>query len=449
MKRFFRYTLYALGGVTALTGLGVVYYVMTLYIPGPPQQGYLVLTGATVLAGEGLEPRPGAVVVVRDGLIVDVGDASEIEIPPGATILDLSGLTLMPGLIDLHVHLASPDLDIGEDMGPTRMPRLFLDYMQFFPAKRRAFLAHGVTTVRSLGDDYGWVMEMRRMLREGELEGPRLYAAGPIFTTRQGHPIATIGVDPDSDAVRTPSTPDEARQAVAELAGGDVRIDLVKVIQERGRPESPLGPIPPDVLHAIVEEAHRHELPVVAHWGTLEDLRDVMAAGVDELQHLEPRGSLEAWPENVLRLMLDRGVSIAPTFAVLEAATLRPHSRLPPDVLQQPMSQLRAFHHAGGRVVAGSDAGMPGVRSGAGLHRELELLVESGLSPGDALRAATSEAARELRTGQIGAIVRGGAADLVVLDGDPLRQIEDVRNVVMVLRDGRIVVDRRSGFREQ
>jgi imidazolonepropionase-like amidohydrolase len=172
MRRFLHYVLCALAGFAVLAVAGTIYFVTTLYTPGPPQRGYLVLAGANVLVGEELERRTGAVVVVRDGSIVHVGDSAEIEIPSEATVLDLSGHTLMPGLIDLHVHLGSPELDADDRMGLAKMPRLILDYAQFFPAKRRAFLAHGITTVRSLGDDYGWVMEMRKMLRAGELEGP-------------------------------------------------------------------------------------------------------------------------------------------------------------------------------------------------------------------------------------------------------------------------------------
>jgi imidazolonepropionase-like amidohydrolase len=102
------------------------------------------------------------------------------------------------------------------------------------------------------------------------------------------------------------------------------------------------------------------------------------------------------------------------------------------------------FHPAGGRVVVGSDAGMPGVAFGGGVHRELQLLVNSGLTPREALRAATSEAARVLGTDDIGVIEPGRAADLVVVGGNPRRQIRAVEDIVMVLRDGRIVVDHRT-----
>jgi imidazolonepropionase-like amidohydrolase len=443
VKRTIKVALYAISVIAIVAVAGVVYYFTTLYTAGPQQQGYLVLTGATVLVGEELESRSGMTVLIRDGIIIQVSQANEIDIPSEAVTLDLSGYTLIPGLIDLHVHLGAPELDVGQEFGPTGMPRLFLDFIRFYPGKRRSFFSHGVTTVRSLGDDYAWIMDARRMLRAGELEGPRLYAAGPMFTTPGGHPVVTIGVDSESDSLRLPSTPDEARRAVQELARGDNRVDLIKVIQERGSPERPLQPIAPEVLRAIVEEAHQHGLPVVAHWGTLQDLQDLLAAGVDGLEHLEARGGLESWPEDVLQSLVDRKVSITPTLAVVEAATLRPRSPLPPHVMQKPKERVGEFHNAGGRVVVGSDAGMPGVLAGRGVHRELELLVASGLTPREALRAATSEAAKVLRNDRIGAILPGRAADLVVINGNPLQQIQAARNVMMVFRDGRIVVDHR------
>jgi len=145
MRRFPRYVLFALAGITVLAASGTIYFVMTLYTPGPSQQGWMVLTGATVLVGEELERRTGAVVVVRDGLIVAVGDAAELEIPPRATVLDVSGHTLMPGLIDLHVHFGSPELDVGDRMGPARTPRLILDYVRTCVLDGLALLHPGVS----------------------------------------------------------------------------------------------------------------------------------------------------------------------------------------------------------------------------------------------------------------------------------------------------------------
>lgn len=112
--------------------------------------------------------------------------------------------------------------------------------------------------------------------------------------------------------------------------------------------------------------------------------------------------------------------------------------------MRQMCRRVEEFHRAGGVVVVGSDAGMPGVRFGTGVHREMGLLVESGLSPLEVLKGATSQAATVLATDQIGAIEAGKAADLVVIDGDPLDDIGAIREVVMVFRDGRLVVDRRA-----
>lgn len=435
-RRAARFAVVAVGVVVLLVAAAVGVFLATRYTAGAPHEGMLALTGATVLVGEGLEPRSGVTVLVRDGIIVDVGPAAAVGVPAGADILEVDGLTVMPGLVDLHVHLGAPAIERGQEVGGAEIPGIIFDAVRHVPDARRALLDHGVTAVRSLGDDHAWILELRGLVRDGELEGPRVFAAGPLFTTRGGHPVVTIGVEPESDTVRLPTTPAAARRAVRALTGED-GVDLIKVVQERGNAERPLEPIAADVLQAIVAEAHEQGVPVTAHWGTVEDLADVLDAGVDGLEHVEARGALDGWPDGLVASLVERDIAITPTLAVTDVA-------LPPDVHRQLRQRVGEVHAAGGRIVAGSDAGMPGVAFGGGLHRELELLVDSGLSPREALRAATSGAARVLRTDQIGAIAPGRAADLVVVDGDPLRDIRAARDVVVVLRDGRTVVDRRD-----
>ena len=227
---------------------------------------------------------------------------------------------------------------------------------------------------------------------------------------------------------------------VQEFATNDDRVDLIKVVQDRSCPDRPLQPIAQDVLDAIVAEAHGNQLKIAAHWGTFTDLEELLAVGVDELEHVDSRDLLGGWPDHLLTELVKREVPITATLTISEAA-------LPPDVMPEVMAALRQrvneFRAAGGRIVVGSDAARPSVGFGAGVHRELELLVESGLTPRQALQAATVDAARVLATDHLGAVAVGRGADLLVVRGDPTTDIAAIRDVGLVFRDGRLVVDRR------
>jgi imidazolonepropionase-like amidohydrolase len=405
----------------------IAWYFATLYGASPPQQGLLALTNATILVGEQLEPRTRATLLIQDGVIIAVEPSGQIQIPDSARTMDLTGYTVMPGLIDTHVHLSASDAGAVTSI---------LDAVRFLPGTRRSLLENGVTTVRDLGNEPGGVLELRALIRSGELEGPRLFVAGPIFTTRGGHPVVTMGIEPDSGVVRVPASADEARMAVRELAAGKERVDLIKVVQDRGGTQRALEPIASEVLNAIVSEAHGQGLSVTAHWGTHQDLHDVLAAGVDVLEHLEHRDGRQGWPGGILPVLVARGIPLSPTLTV-------PDVKLGAHITHELSKDVAEFHAAGGRVLAGTDAGMPGVAFGPSIHRSLQLLVACGLSPREALEAATSASARALRASNIGAIEPGRAADLLVVSGNPLENIEATRNIALVFRDGRLVVDRR------
>ncbi|MEU0872532.1 amidohydrolase family protein [Nocardia brasiliensis] len=433
--RLRRWLLYPLAGAVALLLLsiaaGYAHYRLTLYKAAPRQTGKLALTGATVLVGADLTPHPNATILIEHGLITAIGP--DVAIPRDAAHRDLTGRTVLPGLIDSHVHLNAPELARGERAGLLDMPGIVADWYRYHPDKRRNFLRNGVTTVRSMGDENEWVHTLRRRIAEDDLAGPRLLIAGPIFTTPGGHPVTTLGVEPNSDAVRLPDSPARAREMVRALVTGADRVDLIKVVQERGNPERKvLEPIRPDILAAIVDEAHRHDTKVFAHWGTRADLDDLLAAGVDGLDHLEPRGVLTGWPAGFPEILVRRGITLAPTLAVTDPVFDEPTKaaiRL----------RVKEFRDAGGRIIAGSDAGMPGVYAGPGLIRELELLVAAGLSPREALLAATVTPAAALHADTIGVLAPGRAADLLVVTGDPLTDITALRAVDTVFRDGRIV----------
>ncbi|MFD3685353.1 amidohydrolase family protein [Nocardiopsis sp. NPDC058631] len=420
----------------------------------------LALTGATVLVGVSLAPHRECTVLIGGGRVREVG--TEVRVPAAARILDLTGHTVLPGLIDTHVHLGAPETGPRRPGAPAGAPgpeaggavrragaglagrlvagtaqvRAVADRMRFHPRKRRAFLGHGVTTACSLGDDNAWAHDFRQRTAEGRLAGPRLLIAGPLFTAPGGHPVATLGADPGADWVRVPADPEQARDQVAALAGGDDPVDVIKVVQDRGDPRRrSLEPIAPRILAAIADEAHRHGTPLVAHWGTVEDLAELLDAGVDVLQHLEPRGPLHGWPPHLLDAMVGGGVALAPTLAVTEAL-------LDDATAASLRARVADFLDAGGTLLAGSDAGMPAVRAGAGLVREIELLASCGLTPRQALTAATSAAAGALGAHHLGAVEPGRAADLLAVRGDPLTGLDALREVAVVLRDGQTVVDR-------
>ncbi len=440
LRRLLLYPSLGLAGTLAAL---LVFVATTRYPPQvAAQEGALALTGATVLTGTDLEPVTDATVLIRDGSIEAIGPREEVAIPDGAVTHDLSGTTLLPGLIDLHVHLGTPELDAGLEHGWRTLPRAVIDTIRHAPGARRAMLEHGITAFRSLGDDRDWVLEVRRMVADGELEGPRVFAAGPVITSRGGHPVQTIhGGTVTDGVVEVPESPSQARATVEALAEDGV--DAIKVIHDRGSPQRPLEPLDPEILAAIVETADAAGLPVVAHWGTFEDLEEVLAAGLDGgLEHLERRGaSGDGWPPGSIETLAERRIPFGPTLAVSRAG-IRGHDQ---EILRWQQESLMELHAAGVPIVASSDAPMNGLRFGDAIHTELERLVEFGLSPTEAIQAATTTAADALRTDEIGVIEAGRAADLLAVDGDPLSDITALREVAAVWRDGRLVVDREEG----
>lgn len=436
------------GGALALGASGALAWHGTRYRAQAPHSGALVIRGAQVLCGEGLAPAPGASVLVRDGVIAEVGD--RVTAPADAQLLEAPGTTVMPGLIDAHVHLGYPEIEDGEEFGPGDLPRHIWNAARHVPDARRTLLAHGVTTVRSLGDELAWVLDLREAVSAGTLEGPRILCAGPVLTTPGGHPVSTHGTDAEGDSVRLPRTPAEAGAVVAELLDDDRPVDLVKVVHESGLRDRPLPPHAPEVLGAIVESAHARGAAVTAHCGTLADLAQAVEAGADGIEHLTMRDPAAAtadlehttgrrWPEGLLERMAAAGTVLAPTLAVEHSARAAA-SGAGAEARERVRARLREAHAAGIPVIAGSDAAVPGTPFGAGLIREIAELSAAGLGHREALRAATSLAARALGLRDTGAVEPGRAADLLLVRGDPLSDLDALHRVSRVLRAGRLVI---------
>lgn len=443
MARVLRWLGYSVGGLVLLLlliGLGAVAAAHWTRYAGreSPDAPVTVVDG-----GQRFDPHRDTVhtnarLVVKGRRIACVGDTCAV--PDGARRIDASGLALLPGLIDLHVHFDAPAGDALE--APLPFVSIMWSYVRHRPDVRRSFLKHGVTTVRSVGDPVGHrfgILRRKRQIARHALAGPRLFTAGPSFTAPGGHPAGTIYKGNDwliRHATRQVTDTDTARARVRTLA--EQGVDGIKVVYEGGSPERGRLPrLDRDVMAAAVDEAHRHGLWVAAHTSTQEEVRHVLeTGGVNTIEHGAYRDTVSA---DLIEAMRAQDVMYVPTLSVIESFIDR--GVAPNEALRLAQYNVRRLHEAGVSIGAGTDTQGPTMHFGRSLHRELELLVEAGLSPAEALNAATHEAARALRHGDtLGRLMPGRAADLLVVDGKPWRDIDALRNVQLVMKAGRVFV---------
>jgi imidazolonepropionase-like amidohydrolase len=351
--------------------------------------------------------------------------AGAIDTIAAAPHLDLGDrdVTLLPGLIDTHVHLAISHTDPSERALPHGLRALRM------ARNGRAQLRAGVTTVRDLGAPDGLDLQLRQAFAAGVALGPRLLVAGRPVVAVGGH--ASFMGTPVADATG-------AREAVARLV--DDGVDWIKVMVTAGLSTPGAGPadqqLPREVIEAVVAAAHRAGLPVAAHAVAGPGVRDAVEAGVDSLEHGY------ALDDATIAAMVERGTTYVPTRTVvrLVAEGIAVDGVRPPEGVQATARWAEAVHTdsirrayaAGVTIVAGTD-----YRHGA-LPLEIELLVAAGVAPIDALRAATGAAARLLRRDDLGTLAIGAKADLVVVRGDPLRS--PLGEAVLVVLGGRVVL---------
>lgn len=418
--------------VAVLVGLFVAYRI-GLYAADAPPEEPLAITGAALIDGTGADPVEDATILIQEGTIEAAGPADAVSVPETAERLSADGLTIVPGLIDAHVHFGAPEVETYEEFEDLSLVGTIWDAIRANPDTRRSFVEHGVTTIKSAGDSDDLIFRAREAIENHELEGPRIRTAGPVFTAPGGHPAGTIYEGNDyliETATRQVKRPSEAREQVAEV--DELGADLIKTVVDGGN--SAHGDLPtlePEVLEAIVDEAHGRDLPVTTHWSAPDEARVALDAGADALEHAGNSGTVDS---TLARRIGDADVEVVPTLAVTEAV-------MPEEVLERALENVARLHEAGVDLVAGTDAANPGVAFGESLHRELELLARAGLSPEEALEAATARAAEHLRMeGEVGTVEPGKTADLVGVAGDPLDDISATREVELVVREGKVLV---------
>jgi imidazolonepropionase-like amidohydrolase len=367
-------------------------------------------------------------VLLADGVVVEIGKAPAVALPEGTTVIDGLGRTLLPGLVDVHVHL---------DGGGA--PRLDRD-----PERAaRAALRSGVTMVLDLNGAENVILALRERERlDPELVLPRIFAAGSALTIAGGH--GTEGGYP----ARLLATGGDPTELVTELAGRQV--DWVKVMVDGGgRYGEPQRPTLSDGdVARIIEVAHRLGLRVAVHAIEVSRARAAVEAGADMLSHVPVVGEVD---DSFVSLLAERGTIVTPTLAAYEAQATAaddrgfdPRERVRADYFSEHLPAISAavsrMIAAGVRIVPGSDAGMPGVFHGQALHQELIALERAGMPRSEILDRATRVAAEEVLsiTGR-SRIVRDSAPDLVLVDGNPLLRLGDLARVVAVWKGGRRV----------
>jgi len=398
-----------------------------LLLPGPnaAYPGMTAITDLRLFDGERLVDD--ATILIAEGRIVEVG--SDLDIPEDARTIPGRGLTVLPGLIDAHVHAYGNARTDALRMGVTTMLDMF----------------------RSPGDQ-PMVIRQRQSLKPTEQAD--LFSSGMLATAEGGHGTQ-YGIP-----VPIPESPDSAGRWVEQrLAEGS---DYIKIVIEDGsgwgRPLPTLGQA---MVEALVEAAHERNVMAVAHISTLKDAKMAVRAGVDGLVHVFADEPVD---ESFIQLARNAELWIVPTLAVLSAS----HGQDVPDWLtdsqftngrvttrQQSMLEMsfpgaqmrqarwplvldnvRRLHEAGITLLAGSDSGNPGTSHGPSLHHEMALLTEAGLSPLDALRSATSLPAQAFGLDERGCLRAGCRADLILIDGDPRSDIRKTIRIHSVWKNG-------------
>jgi imidazolonepropionase-like amidohydrolase len=415
----------------------------------------LALTHVLLVDGTGAEPRQDQTVVIRNGRVAEVGPAAQVKVPDGAVTMDLTGHTLIPGLVGMHDHLFYTAAGGRAVQMSYTGPRLYL--------------ASGVTTIRTAGSRSTYAeINLRDNIDLGRVPGPRIHLTAPYITGAEG-----------GGSMDVVTSPDEARRFVAYWASEG--ITWIKAYTDIRRAE----------LGAAIKEAHRRGIKVTGHLCSVS-FREAVELGIDNLEHgiltasdFDPAKQPDVCPvgqvgrnnaidpigevaKSTIAIMVKHGVPMTSTLAVYEPFVANRPTREPrvlsamaPEVresylklrqeidssgngpiadqgLHGAMAFERAFVAAGGLLASGVDpTGIGGALAGYGDQRNYELFIEAGFTPAQAVRIMTANGAKILGVdGKLGTVERGKLADLVVLRGDLTADPTVIRNPTTVFKDG-------------
>lgn len=432
-------------------------FVASLILPGESveaQEPTLALVGGRIIDGYGGPLIENGVVLIVDDRIVALGTRSEVDVPPDTPIISTEGMTVMPGLFDMHVHLML--LGHGDY---ARWHELFSDKLadEVMPIAAKQLLEAGVTSARDLGAPLDEILEVKRRIASGEIPGPRLFVSGPFIQHAPYEPWQAEyrwGVNGANDARR------KVRRII------DAGADFIKLIDQDQLTEEEVA--------AVVETAHAAGKKVVAHAHRPDEIRRGLDFGIDNFEHTG-LATAPGYPEDILRRLRERNTTlywtptISPLYvmqysgeifperlddpawkngmtpamaneirASLEDIPHLPYYALFPSRIPKLPAKFRQIRETGVQLLIGTDAGIPSMFHNDATWREMAKWVELGVPPMQVIQAATLWPARFLDVdNDLGTLAPGMLADVIAVRGDPLQNMEAMRHVAVVVQGGK------------
>lgn len=426
--------------------------------PASAQQATLALVGGRVLDGFGGPILENGVVLVSGQRVIAVGPVSEVEVPDGIRVIDTNGMTVLPGLCDMHVHLqllGHGDYERWDDLYGTADEEIMA-------IAAGQLLNSGVTCARDLGGPLDELVATKRRIAAGEIPGPRMFISGPFLQRAPYEPWQAEyrwGVDGAADA--------EAKTRVLIDAG----VDVIKLIDQ--------DQLTDEEVAAIVTTAHAAGKPVVAHGHRMEEIRVGLKHGVDNFEHTG-LGTAPGYSPDVLQLLSEANSSlwwtptISPLYVMqytgevfperlddpswrvgmpvemadeiresLEHIPWLPYYALFPSRIPRLPTKFAQLRETGVRMLIGTDSGIPSMFHTDSTWREMVKWVELGVPPMEVIQSATLWPGRFFGQDDLGTIAPGSLADIIAVRGDPLTDMSVLRSVDVIVQGGRVIADSR------